>query len=60
MIYVLLTVNILWLLMITAFIAYFVAKGQIVISPRQVLDKETSIKLAKQMEQQVKESWGDY
>lgn len=60
MLYVLLTVNMLWLVMVSAFIAYFVAKGQIVISPRQVLDKETSIELAKKMEQQVKESWGDY
>ena len=60
MIYILTAVNILWLLMLTAFIFYSVAKGQVVISPRQVLDKETSIQLAKAMQEQMQQDFGGY
>lgn len=60
MIYVLTAVNIIALLLLTAFVVYSIAKGQVTIVQRQVLDKETSMKLAKVMQEQMKQDWSEY
>lgn len=53
--YVILAVNMITLLLLTAFVVYSIAKGHVMIVKKQVLDKETSMKLAKVMEDQMKQ-----
>lgn len=49
----------MFLLLLGTFVAYSIAKGQVMIVQKQVLDKETSMKLAKVMEEQMKQG-GEY
>jgi len=59
MIYVLIAVNILTLVTLGTFIGYALGKGMITINKHQVMDKETSIKLAEKIEEEMK-AGGEY
>ena len=60
MLYVLLAVNIMFLLLLGTFVAYSVAKGAVVINYHKVMDKETSMKLAQKLEEEMKTERGEY
>ena len=62
MIYVLAAVNIIFLLLLSSFVAYSVAKGAVVINYHKVMDKEPSMELAKKLEEEMKQQayGGDY
>ena len=59
MLYAILAINVLWLLAVTGFIGWAIGKGVIPINYHKVMDKETSIELAKQIQEEMNQG-GDF